>query len=260
MIIKIDCREKELINHINSYINKNQHFNEINIKIESLSIGDIIIEDDNSNVILIIERKSVTDLMSSIKDGRYKEQSYRLNSTEHPNHNIIYLIEGDIFNSKNTRIGPIEKTTLYSTILSLSYYKGFSVIRTFSLEDTAFYILNSTYKLSKNKDNKQAYYKLTDNVNPQEFISKDYVNVVKKNKKDNITPENINEIMLCQIPGISSTTSIAILKQFKTIRNVISELEKDPKCLLSITYTNNKGQTRKINKNTGDILRKYLIS
>ena len=45
--------------------------------------------------LLIIERKSLNDLASSIKDGRYAEQSFRLSNIEHHNHNIVYLIEGD---------------------------------------------------------------------------------------------------------------------------------------------------------------------
>jgi len=45
--------------------------------------------------ILLFERKSFSDLLSSIKDGRYEEQSYRLlNSGEFPPHSIFYLIEG----------------------------------------------------------------------------------------------------------------------------------------------------------------------
>ena len=35
-------------------------------------------------------------MLSSIKDGRYEEQSYRLNGLSHHNHNIVYLIEGDV--------------------------------------------------------------------------------------------------------------------------------------------------------------------
>ena len=43
---------------------------------------------------------------------------------------------------------------------------------------------------------------------------KSYSSVVKKVKKDNITADNIGEIMLCQIPGISSTTAGAIMTHF----------------------------------------------
>ena len=59
-----------------------------------------------------------------------------------------------------------------------------------------------------------------------EQSEKDYVSVVKKVKKENITPENIAEIMLCQIPGISSVTALAIMDKFKTLPNLIQEVQQ----------------------------------
>ena len=51
---------------------------------------------------MIIERKTLNDLASSIKDGRYKEQGYRLSNCSLHNHNIFYLIEDNLssYNSK----------------------------------------------------------------------------------------------------------------------------------------------------------------
>ena len=43
---------------------------------------------------------------------------------------------------------------------------------------------------------------------------------------ENVTPENIAEIMLCQIPGISSVTALAIMDKFKTIPNLIQEVSR----------------------------------
>jgi ERCC4-type nuclease len=42
-----------------------------------ITLGDIHFVNDEKEV-LIIERKSLSDLIASIKDGRYEEQSYRL--------------------------------------------------------------------------------------------------------------------------------------------------------------------------------------
>ena len=55
---------------------------------------------------LLLGRESLNDLASSIKDGRYAEQSFRLSNIEHHNHNIIYLIEGDrsIYSTRYNRI------------------------------------------------------------------------------------------------------------------------------------------------------------
>ncbi len=66
------------------------------IKKEQLAIGDIILEDDKGEVIIIFERKTLYDLAASIRDGRYNEQSFRLDKENIHNHNILYIIEGDI--------------------------------------------------------------------------------------------------------------------------------------------------------------------
>ena len=279
MKIKIDNREEELIKNINFLIANIPSFKDIQVIIETLPLGDIIIYNDDSEK-LIIERKSVNDLLSSIKDGRYEEQSYRLNGLNHHNHNIIYLIEGDINKLHNRfKDNKIEKLTLYSAILSLNYFKGFSVIRTFSLEETAIFICNTVNKLKKGEiEKKYPYYgntkieepskeiidtsfNVVNNVvnNVQEENDKDYISVVKKVKKENITPDNIGEIMLCQIPSISSVTSIAIINKFKTFANLMSCIQNDSNCLNDITTTNSKGQQRKISKTCISNIYKFLL-
>ena len=65
--------------------------------------------------------------------------------------------------------------------------------------------------------------------------------------------------MLCQIPGISSVTAIAIMNKFKTIPNLIKEIDTDESCLKDISYTNAKGQTRKINKTSITNIVKFLF-
>ena len=273
MIIKIDTREQDLFAKITDLVANIPIFKQAVIKSETLPIGDIIISDEKEDK-LIIERKSVSDLLASIKDGRYEEQSYRLNGLNHHNHNIIYLIEGDVnrvnrFKSDNQT----EKLTLYSAMFSLNYYKGFSVQRSFSLDETAVMICNMAYKLEKESSSKKVFYQnitpLTQeqsggdeqkhNSEEVEQSEKDYVNVIKKVKKENITPDNIGEIMLCQIPGISSVTALAIMEKYNNLPNLIKEIENNNDCLKDITSTNAKGQIRKINKTSIANIVKFLL-
>lgn len=278
MIIKVDVRETALLQQINNQVSFVPVFKPLEIKTETLPIGDIIINDGVDDR-LIIERKSVNDILASIKDGRYEEQSYRLNGLNHHNHNIIYLVEGDVnrvnrFKSDNQ----IEKLTMYSAMFSLNYYKGFSVFRSFSLEESASIICNMAYKIGKDLT-KQAYYQNKINIEPINTIinesggqyqvendnednqstDKNYVSVVKKVKKDNITPDNIGEIMLCQIPGISSVTALALMEKYKSIPNLIKELEVTQDGLKDLSYTNAKGQVRKINKTSIANIVKFLL-
>jgi ERCC4-type nuclease len=296
MIIKIDSRERELINLCKYYLEISPLYKNIQIVTENLPIGDIIICDEKQEERIVIERKSICDLSASIKDGRYEEQSYRLNGLHHENHNIIYLIEGDL-NGKNSFKDRIDKITIYSAMFSLNHYKGFTVLRTFTQDETSLVICNMAYKMHKcDLENKKAYYQssisltnknetnenedteenaILSNLEKSESSlslmeennevtttsdEKDYCSVIKKVKKENITPNNIGEIMLCQIPGISSTTAIAILKEFKTLPNLLDKIKEDGgECLSNITYVNTKNQTRKINKTVVQNIKKFLL-
>ena len=290
MRITVDLRETSLLQHINNLVTNIPIFKTSTVVSTVLPIGDIVISDGTEDK-LIIERKSVSDLLASIKDGRYDEQSYRLNGLNHHNHNIIYLIEGDInrFNSFRSD-NRSEKLTLYSSMFSLNYYKGFSVVRSMSIEESATMICNMAYKLEKESNaGKRAFYKLCETIKSDEKIletnqvveensviadqttqdqntkeehtgdsDKDYVSVVKKVKKENITCDNIGEIMLCQIPGISSVSALAIMDKYKSLPNLLNAIQQDNDCLKDISYTNSKGQTRKISKTCSVNIVKYL--
>lgn len=298
MIIKVDIREQEMFKLIKYYLEISPSYKNITIVSENLPLGDVIICDENKVERLIIERKSIRDLSSSIKDGRYEEQSYRLNGSPFSNHNIIYLIEGDL-NSKFLFKDRIDKISMYSAMFSLNHYKGFSVLRTFNIDETSLVICNMAYKMKKcDVENKKPYYKnkleslpepvskpITDesdiviqethitteqdatqvvennetDANETEANEKDYCAVIKKVKKENVTPQNIGEIMLCQIPGISSVSAIAILKEFQTLPNLLNKLRENNDCLADVSYVNSKNQTRKINKTVIQNIKKFLL-
>ena len=91
MRIVIDNREPEsLINIFSTAVE--QRYKNITIETANLTIGDFQIFKTNSPVPdIIIERKSINDLLASIKDGRYNEQSFRLDKYDLHNHNIYYI-------------------------------------------------------------------------------------------------------------------------------------------------------------------------
>ena len=281
MIIKIDTREQELFIKCQKVIEENLKFKDIKLISETLPLGDIIIN-DGTNDCVIIERKTLTDLAASIKDGRYDEQSYRLNGIHHHNHNIIYLIEGDMHNF-NTFKARIDKQTLYSAMFSIQYFKGFSVMRSNNIFETAVISCNMVYKLVNDlKKGKIGFYSNTiqprltkeieplldeqnnnminnENNNEEKIVSeKDYCSVIKKVKKENVTADNIGEIMLCQIPGISSASALSILSQFKTLPNLIKSIQEDEDCLSNICTTDPNGKSRKISKTAIANIIKYL--
>ena len=90
-------------------------------------------------------------------------------------------------------------------------------------------------------------------------VLKNYCQVVKKVKKDNITPNNIGGILLSQIPGISSVTSLVIMEKFGSLYELMKALEKDTNCLNNLTYKTKGGKTRHISKTCIENIIKYLL-
>ena len=261
MRIVIDNREGELIvrtNEIFSLLPEDKK-KRIEIVIGNLPIGDILIQ-KMDKTILIIERKTFADLLASIKDGRYEEQSHRLlNAGGVPPHSIIYLLEG-MFSSLRE---PSHKKIIYSAMTSLNYFKGFSLMRTSSVYETAEWLIAMADKLDREleKEPEEQTYNTVDNtLNDKEGVIGSpvpYSNFVKKVKKDNITPENIGEIVLSQIPGISAVTATAIMKKFSTFPKLLTAIQGNPQCMDDIMLEN-AGKSRKISKSSVENIKKFF--
>lgn len=226
-----------------------------------LQLGDILFtNDDESVTYLCIERKTFLDLLASIKDGRYAEQSYRLLNCYPNAHNVVYLLEGMLSTVK-------DKKLVISCIASLNYFKGFSVHRTVSMAETALYILCMADKMSREfkKGNVQAPLVsapiASASADEQALatatapIATDYCGVVKVSKKANITKENIGQLFLMQIPGISSAIAIEIMRPFGSFLEFIDHIRANPDYLGTVTVTEKK---RKIGSNIVKAIRELL--
>ena len=242
-----------------------------------LPLGDILFtSDDESITYQVIERKSVADLLASVKDGRYAEQSYRLGNCFPNRHNILYLIEGPVRDH--------DKKLVFACMASLNYFKGFSITRTVSLAETAQYIEITADKIARELEKgtsvsvssapatvsvatvSTAHTSTTvtpsDNapiVEVQQATSTfDYCSVVKVAKKANITRDNIGQLMLMQIPGISSTISGEIMRPFATFAAFIDHLRTEPAYLDTIVLESS-GKKRKLGSNIIAAIKEYLL-
>ncbi len=241
MRLIVDNREpKEIITILQSRIE--------NISLENLELGDYVIQNSNNQPVMIFERKSLSDLIASIKDGRYNEQSLRLSECEVNNRNIYYIIEGNTMNFCNRQNETTQKM-LFSSMLSISSKKGFSLLNTNGFIETAEFIVRFYNKVSTEKPLQQ------DQLENTEIK---YSNVIKTSKKANITKNNINEIMISQIPGISSVVAGAIMEKYSNITNLVNSLKNDPNCLDHFKINSNNKE-RKIGKNIIAGLKEYLL-
>jgi len=241
-----------------------------------LVLGDILIEHPDGRPALLVERKTLADLLSSIRDSRYDEQSYRLvhASGFHP-HNIVYVIEGVMGQLSQQK----DRDLVYSASFSLNHYKGFSVFRTATVLETAQWLWAVTTKIHRNaQQNKVPRYAgsagaageegepVTDDATPTHGSDAPapaptpppYCSVVKKVKKDNVTPDNWGEIVLCQIPSVSAVSATAILQRYRTLAQLMAALQADPHCLDGIT-TVSAGKSRKLSSAVVANVRKFLV-
>ena len=232
-----DYREKHVLKQIDIVLELNKKkekniYKDLEIKTENLHLGDFIIGN------MIIERKTHKDLASSILDGRYKEQSNRLQEylQENPDKKVVYFIEGN-FNLfiKNHNI---DKDKLISCIMSLFYEKGFYVIMTNNISETTNFLL----KFSMKYHNK---YKNTCNNNSQKG------GCIKINKKKNsqINKDNIGVMMLSNIPNVSEKIAIQLLEPFNnSIYKFMEKIREDPEYLVNFKIKG-KDKERKLGKN-----------
>ena len=255
MNLIIDNRETKLIEACKTLISSS--FKDITYTLSNLDLGDVIISNKDGKEVIVFERKCIPDLLASIKDGRYLEQSFRLDKAcEIPNHNIYYIIEGNILKNSNNNM-------IYSSVLSLSFFKGFSVLRTDNQNETAFMILQFFTKLVKEENKKTPYYSISSssidcNVTEQQLDNGkvDYTTtIIQKKKNSNITTDNFAEIVLCQIPSVSNVTAKSILSRYNNnLIFLIESLTKDPNCLDNIKENN-----RKISKLCISNIKKFLL-
>ena len=272
----MDVREHDLIEKCRVMIENDPNYATLETK--SLPIGDILFKTDEGKDVLLVERKSLSDLIASIKDKRYEEQSHRLkHASGFAPHNVIYLIEG-MFSSLRT---PLEKKLVLSALTSLYYFKGFAVLRTSGLQESAELLIHMADKIDRNfMKGVLPWYLIppgeplantfvpsdtttTPSETPNEATATEnpsYSGFVKKVKKENITPDNMGEILLCQIPGISSLYAQAILKSFGGFSGVLAKIkgpEFSMKEFENITY-DCKGKPRRIPKTCGEEIVRYF--
>lgn len=217
-LLKVDYRERDLMVLLPNAVSEN------------LEVGDIqIIRDDGSNRI-IIERKTLADLQSSIKDGRYREQKSRMLTMAKP-HQIAYIIEGDPLRNSNPSV--------IGSILNTQFRDGMHVIFTNGKAATAQWVHELWCRVNQTPDTYLPSQLVcldgesTDS-SPFPAPGADWIDSAKiKTKKiENITPIVCLELQLGQIPGLSNKLAKAIVNALsendRTMSGLIRTITNDP--------------------------------
>lgn len=235
--LHIDNRERDLLSILT----------DVHLQTSNLELGDCIIK-HNDITLLVIERKTWSDLAASIKDGRYHNQK-KLLIKKYPINTIYYIIEGsEDYSDKEICMNGISKKILLSCIYNTMIRDNIKVFRTMSLFETSELIRGIYSRISDDPSK----YMISDNQIIEEQI-------VKKIVK---TPEEYFIRSLCQVPGVSLKTAKAIAEKYHTFPNfikIVSESDQKLKLLKEITTKSTKGAVRKISDSVAQSLIDFII-
>ncbi|MEM5834740.1 MAG: ERCC4 domain-containing protein [Candidatus Aenigmatarchaeota archaeon] len=187
ILIVCDYREKEVIEELKKL--------GALVNVQSLEIGDFILSEK-----VCVEKKTHSDFISSIIDGRIFEQASLLRKNfEKP----IIVIEG--YSNRE-----INDNALKAALACLLIDFGISLISTKNSCDTAKLI----YWIAKKEQS--------------ETKSEVAIKVGKKPKDI----RKIQEFIVCSLPGVSTKTAIKLLKNFGSVEKVFSASEDELKKVL----------------------------
>lgn len=227
--------------------------------VENLPVGDIEIRDAADNPIAIIERKTVADLMASIVDGRYKEQSTRLQAITAAQ--VWWVIEGS---PVTYRRDAQAQSRMCAAIASLGLLRNFTPVRTANTHETAL-LLKKLLAKAEELPQFRAANGMQEGGEGEcaaggaggaeaAAAAADYHHPHKKFKSDCITRDNIQTMMLAQVPGVSPTRATAILEHISLAQ--ILEGTPIPRGIKSVSAAGKKPVT--IPKNVLAAIEDYL--
>jgi crossover junction endonuclease MUS81 len=249
MILLVDFREKIFIDALNKMGELSSDslteihslkINDfvINYKICNLDIGDFLIcnSDDTTNniyenLLLLIERKTLNDLSSSIIDGRFREQKSRIEQSINDNNKIMYIIEG---NRKDIHKNGVKNNILEGAILNMIFKHKFKLINTINIQDTIDTIL-TIFKKYKNNE-------YTNDQNSNNITDINFSNIKKSDRINN----NLFNLQLCVIPGVSIKIAKSISIEYKNMLELVNaynnldNLIKKQELLADIKINNRK--------------------
>ena len=202
----------------------------ISCDVQTLALGDFLwvakknsassSSSDNAVVLdCIVERKTPSDLASSIIDGRYKEQRLRL--TKCGLKTKLYILEGlSLVLSKYNPSTHMSAATLKNSMISTQVEHSMQVIRTRGIDHTITFLSKMHQIVKKNF--------ITDNndrsENKKEYVKYQVFHENNSKKKVKVVGD-LFAYQLKQIPGCSSATAKIIQHRYGTIRNLIEELK-----------------------------------
>lgn len=200
--IEVDVREPELLRAVGT-------------SVKPLTVGDFMVyAGDSDQPCMVIERKTVDDLLASIKDGRYRDQRERMVETGLP---IVYILEGR----------PSEDKAMQGALENLALVHRIPVIPSANMRQTGSIVASLAKKLSTTA------------------VAVPIVTYCPPRAKRD-TPLSALEKMLTTVPGVSCTIAQSVSTVYATMAELLAFVlsqNSDATCLAAITIV---GKTRRV--------------
>lgn len=164
------------------------------VELKNLKVGDYLIND------VAIERKTVSDFISSMKNKRLSKQLEELQQYKRRMLIVEGIDEQELYTDSSEKIG-MHPNAIRGFLLSILLKYKVPIIFTKNQEDTAKFI----YVLAKKKERESS------------------LNVSKKN----LTKKERKQFIVESFEGIGPKTAKRLLKKFKTVRGIINASEEE---------------------------------
>ena len=185
----------------------------------------------------IVERKRLDDLISSIKDGRFREQKFRMHRSGMKN--VVYLIEEKIMTAE---FAGHYLEQVQSAIASTQVVDGFFVKKTQKLGDTIRYLARMTAMLKTIYESKPLYLLPAKHLSPKQYLpllnklrldhpNRTYTITLPSfstlsSKSSSLTLRDIFLKMLMCTRGLSADKALEIQKRWTTPAAFIEAYER----------------------------------
>ncbi|CAG8507983.1 11387_t:CDS:2, partial [Racocetra persica] len=242
IILVLDTREVKLKKD-RDYIKDTLQEKGVPISVRNLELGDVIwVARKNTTSPMeelaldyILERKRMDDLVGSIKDGRFREQKFRLSKSGASQ--IIYLIED--YNLEEVAEFGID--AIKTALSSIQMLNGYFLKRTATIDQSIDYLVRMTRMLKAMYEN-TTLYAIPDNMiyrstfldmkknlatlHPDRTYLVTYSSYSDLNSKSKpLTLRDTFVRMLMTIRGISVDKAAEIIKNYPTPRKLVEEFD-----------------------------------
>ena len=192
--LKIDFREQRsgIVEEIGKLKDK------ITIGMVTLLTGDYLIEDK-----IIVERKTLSDFLNSIKNGRIFQQAYRISQS---GKNGLIILEGD---KSMADASSMSRKAVQGALIHLEVFIGIPVIRSLNIQETAALMVD-----------------ILNQCQQQQLPRKKHIVSIRPGIR--INKKQRRKLFLVQsLPGIGTKKGLALLKSFSSIEKIINASQAD---------------------------------